>query len=87
MNELMAAYWAHNDNPTDDNLNAFIQAVHDALAVGVTLPENVRRRFSLATGAAQPLPPVVVTERQPVPLWVWLAGAAAVVFLAVRGNE
>lgn len=56
------AMQALDANPTEDTLNQFIIVVSDALAKGEPVPDVALKRYKLATGGAQPLPTVTVTE-------------------------
>lgn len=84
------AMQALDANPNEDNLNIFIAVVSDALARGETLPQNVMNRYKLATGGAQPLPTVTVTEPAPtapaaIPWGKLALIAAGIGFLVMMG--
>ena len=66
---VQQAMQALDANPNDDTLNAFVMAVSDALRRDEMIPDSAMRRYKLATGGAQPLPTVTITEpaTEPVP--------------------
>ena len=70
---VQQAMQALDANPNDDTLDAFIAAVSDALARGEAIPQTARNRYKLATGGAQPLPTVTITEPANLPVpWMKL---------------
>lgn len=86
MNELQAAWDANNDNPNEDTLAAFVRAVNDALRNGVYVPDDMMKRYKLATGA-RPLPTVTVTASRFNWLYVAAAGLAAWWLLGNTGDD
>lgn len=72
MGDLTAAWNTLNADPTQANLDAFLGAAAAVLATGRLLPDEMARRYQLATGA-QSLPAAVVTAERP-SLVPWVLG-------------